>query len=306
MSRLFMGVEVRGTAGDLLHRLVREGLPRLRDELALREKTLPRWVERELEGFVGCGDPTRGFAWLTCKPCDEHVLVPLSCKGRGFCPACCGRRMASGAAWLVESVLPHVATRQWVLTVPWRRRWLLASRPELALGVRIALDRIERWYRAQVGAPAGRSGAVTVIQRFGSSLALNLHYHILHLDGVYVRGADGRLSFRQSTPHQADVEALVFQIAAASDRWLARQGFPAAEASDADPDDALALLQQASLAGVEAVGPRAGKQVRRVQVLAGREIPLPPRCASYDGYNLHAGVSIQASPSGRTAPSSSA
>jgi len=43
--------------------------------------------------------------------------------------------MAERAAWLVERVVPHVATLQWVLTVPWKRRWLLARHPELALGV---------------------------------------------------------------------------------------------------------------------------------------------------------------------------
>ncbi|MBN1669736.1 MAG: transposase zinc-binding domain-containing protein [Kiritimatiellae bacterium] len=35
-----------------------------------------------------------------------------SCKGRGFCPSCGGRRMADTAAHLVERVLPHVAVRQ--------------------------------------------------------------------------------------------------------------------------------------------------------------------------------------------------
>jgi hypothetical protein len=31
-----------------------------------------------------------------------------------------------------------------------------------------------------------RTGAVTLIQRFGSALNLNIHFHILFLDGVYV------------------------------------------------------------------------------------------------------------------------
>jgi len=204
--------------------------------------------------------------------------------------------MAERAAWLVERVIPHVGTRQWVLTVPWGRRWLLARKPELALGVlRVALDRIERFYRAQAEAPDGQSGAVTVIQRFGSSLALNLHFHILHLDGVYVRGGDGRLSFRQSTPHQADVDALVEEIGKACEQWLSKQGFATDDPGEEDPEDGEALLQQASLAGLEAVGPRAGRKVvRRVQVLGGREVPLPPRCAGYAGYNLHAGVALRA------------
>ena len=32
---------------------------------------------------------------------------------------------------------------------------------------------------------------MTLIQRFGSALNLNIHFHMLFLDGVYVDGADG-------------------------------------------------------------------------------------------------------------------
>ncbi len=32
------------------------------------------------------------------------------------------------------------------------------------------------------------TGTVTLIQRFGSALSLNIHFHILFLDGVYVDG----------------------------------------------------------------------------------------------------------------------
>lgn len=30
-----------------------------------------------------------------------------------------------------DAVLPRVATRQWVIPLPWERRWLLARRPDL-------------------------------------------------------------------------------------------------------------------------------------------------------------------------------
>ncbi len=33
-----------------------------------------------------------------------------------------------------------------------------------------------------------RTGALTLIQRFGSALNLNIHFHMLFLDGVYVDG----------------------------------------------------------------------------------------------------------------------
>ena len=64
---------------------------------------------------------------------------------------------------------------------------------------------------------------------------------------------------------------------------------------DPDPDDIQLLLQAASASGRAALGKRAGRRARTVRVLAGREVSLPPRCASCDGYNLHAGVVVRAS-----------
>ena len=59
---------------------------------------LPAFVKKELEGFLECGLACRGLARLRCEACGESRLVSFSCKGRGFCPSCLGRRMASTAA----------------------------------------------------------------------------------------------------------------------------------------------------------------------------------------------------------------
>ena len=89
--------------------------------------TLPRFVLEELRGFLDCGIPQKGFAHLYCDKCRTRHLVAFSCKGRGFCPSCGGRRMAAGAANLVDHVLPdHVPIRQWVLTLPYPLRFPLA------------------------------------------------------------------------------------------------------------------------------------------------------------------------------------
>ena len=124
---------------------------------------------------------------------------------------------------------------------------------------------------------------------------LNVHFHIVHLDGVYDRGADGALRFFQHTPRTEDVETLVQAIAEGCERWLGRRGF-AGEADDAveEEQDAHGILQLASLMGLSAVGERAGKKVRRVQRLGGREVELGPRCAGFEGYNLHANVGFAA------------
>jgi hypothetical protein len=204
--------------------------------------------------------------------------------------------MAERAAHWMDRVIPWVATRQFVLTIPFKRRWLLARRSDLADGVlQIALRIITRWYRKVTGRTEGKSGSVTAIQRFGSALNLNLHFHIIHLDGVFARGADGQLRFFQHTPSTADIEELVQRIERGCERFLASKGF-AGEADDThEEDDAQGVLQMASLLGLNAVGEDHGKRVRRVQMLGGKEYALPERCATVEGYNLHADVSLQAS-----------
>ena len=63
---------------------------------------------------------------MHCSKCGKDELVAFSCKGRGFCPSCCGRRMADTALHLADEVLPEVPIRQWVLSFPYRVRFLLA------------------------------------------------------------------------------------------------------------------------------------------------------------------------------------
>ena len=69
------------------------------------------------------------MARFQCEGCAREHLVPFSCKGRGFCPSCGGRRMTERVAHLVDEVLPWVPVRQWVLTVPYRLRYQMAWTP---------------------------------------------------------------------------------------------------------------------------------------------------------------------------------
>src|SRR5438128_5658333 len=112
----------------ILHGLVRDHLETfLRDAAERTDGTgVPHFVEKELREFLTCGVLARGFARVRCGDCAYERLVPFSCKGRGFCPSCGGRRMTEQAAHLVDEVLPRVPVRQWVLTMPHRLRYLLA------------------------------------------------------------------------------------------------------------------------------------------------------------------------------------
>src|SRR5712671_4797714 len=87
----------------------------------------PAYVEREFYDYLRCGILAHGFLRLGCDTCKHEILVPFSCKRRGFCPSCAGRRMAQMAAHLVEQVIPWVPTRQWVVSVPIPLRYWMAS-----------------------------------------------------------------------------------------------------------------------------------------------------------------------------------
>ena len=69
----------------------------------------PADVQHELYDYLQRGILAHGFLRLGCDTCKHEVLLPFSCKRRGFCPSCAGRRMAQTAAHLVERVIPWVS-----------------------------------------------------------------------------------------------------------------------------------------------------------------------------------------------------
>jgi len=103
----------RDPGRGVLHRVLAAALPAYLEAYeADPGRTLPAFVRRELEGTLACGSPDHGFGRYRCQACGLEEWIPFSCKGRGFCPSCGGRRMASQAAHLVDRVLPRVPIRR--------------------------------------------------------------------------------------------------------------------------------------------------------------------------------------------------
>src|SRR6516225_1271617 len=150
---------------------------------------LPAYVEREFYDYLQCGVLAHGFLRQRRDTCHKDLLLAFSCKRRGFCPSCAGRRMAQTAAHLVERVLPGVPTRQWGVSVPVPLRYWMAASQELTATVHtIIRTTIGQYYVHQAvtrGGPRAtvQSGSVTFMQRFGSALNLNLHFHCVFLEG---------------------------------------------------------------------------------------------------------------------------
>jgi len=211
----------------LLYQLVEEYYPAFEAQWAAEGRVLPDYVRQEFDEYLKCGRLEHGFLRVQCATCHAEHLVAFSCKRRGFCPSCGARRMAECAALLVDEVLPHEPMRQWVLSVPFPLRFLFASQPIImgkALGIVYRTIATHLTRKAGYTKSTAHAGAVTLIQRFGGALNLNIHFHMLFLDGVYAGGA-GSAKFRWvKAPTSSELNQLTHTIAQRLARYLERQG----------------------------------------------------------------------------------
>ena len=153
-------------------------------------------------------------------------------------------------------------------------------------------------------------GSVTFLQRFGGSLNLNLHYHVIAIEGVFLDRIDQGLKprfLKGKPPSDADVAEVVQKTSRRVIRTLRRLGYleagmdvPVATGYDPllDTEPELARTMAASVKQRIAFGERAGEKVRRIGSGFGYEGERPaltgPRCASVNGFSLHANTEIPA------------
>ncbi len=290
----------------LLYRIVEEYYPAFTAHLAKQGSELPGYVQREFEDYLKCGRLEHGFLRVRCDTCHAEHLVAFSCKRRGFCPSCGARRMAESAALLVDEILPEQPVRQWVLSFPFPLRFLFASRPAIkgrVLGIVYRVIATHLVKKAGLTKTTAQTGAVTLIQRFGSALNLNIHFHMLFLDGVYVDQPEGSARFRWvKAPTSAELTQLARTLAQRIGRFLERQGWLERDAensylaSDAVDDDPMTQLLGHSITYRIAVGPQAGRKVFTLQTLPASDPddPFVDGLGKVSGFSLHAGVAAKA------------
>jgi hypothetical protein len=139
---------------------------------------------------------------------------------------------------------------------------------------------------------------------------LNLHFHCVFMEGVYLDRTDAGLKPRflaSEPPTDGDITTILQKISRRVIRMLRRLGYletglDAAVATEYDPlrdhEPALARTMAASVQHRIAGGERAGQQVRRIGSGFGSEGEAPrltgSRCASVHGFSLHANTAIPA------------
>lgn len=290
----------------LLYQLVERHYPAFVRLMAQQGSPLPGYVAREFEDYLKCGRLVHGFLRVRCASCYHEKLVAFSCKRRGFCPSCGTRRMVDSAALLVDEVLPAAPYRQWVLSVPFQLRFLFASYPALmgkALG--IVYRTIATWLIHQTGftQKTARTGAVTFIQRFGSALNLNVHFHILLLDGVYITAFDDHKQVfrRVNAPTKVDLEVLLHRLSTRLARFLVKEGILEQDIEHSYlnlehlEENPLRQVHGHSITYRIAIGPQQGRKVFTLQTLLPREDDDRfSQVAKMGGFSLHAGVATGA------------
>jgi hypothetical protein len=144
--------------------------------------------------------------------------------------------------------------------------------------------------------PSSFSGSVTLAQRFGSSLNLNPHFHVLFLDGVYVDNDDTPSFLPAPNLTDDDVSKIVETTAHRVIRLLAKRGILDGDTMDPLTDESpiLAGLTAASIRGMVATGDQAGFHVRRVLADPEEAVRTGPLCFASRGFSLHAATRIPA------------
>jgi len=293
---------------EVLHILVREHLePFLAYTREHYRKPLPKYVERELRGLLRCGDPWHGFTRVRCPRCRHEFFVAFSCGARTVCPSCSGRRMAAASVHLTDRVLPDAPVRQYVLSVPYELRLLLASKSEvLSAVIRIVMRVLLGWYRRrgrELGLQEAETGAVSFVQRFGGSMNCHTHLHVIVIDGVYTRQEGGTPRFQFVEPPSAqELASMVATICERVCRMLGRRGLM----GEASHDSNEVRQPEAAIDGCRTVALSRGRFERlddqgraQQRLFADDEQGMRRKkdarwSADCKGFSLHAGVSFGA------------
>jgi hypothetical protein len=202
------------------------------------------------------------------------------------------------------------------VSVPIPLRYWMAAAQDLTANIHTILRTTIAQYYVHQAVTRGserqqvQPGSVTFIQHFGGAINLHLHFHVVFLEGVYLDRTDQRLKPRfvkAEPPSDADVAHVVQNISRRVIRTLRHLGYleaemdvPVATGSDPlrDTEPEIARTMAASVTQRIAFGERAGQKVRRIGSGFGSEGERPeltgPRCASGNGFSLHANTTIPA------------
>ena len=164
---------------------------------------------------------------------------------------------------------------------------------------------IGQYYRkkANLKSTNSKSGAVTLIQRFGGSLNLNIHFHQLFVDGCYELNEQKEpIDFWVATPPTVkEIEQVLTKIIHKLTKYLERQKIIIRDDDNGGfqipiPDeDTLSKLQASSVTYRFATGKSKGKKAMVLKSVTDTDhTATKGLVAKNSGFSLHAGVATKA------------
>lgn len=207
--------------GGILHGLLAAKFPGYHERRLRRQR--PVTILPDVNAYLDCGNIRRNKATLECTECSIQREFPLSCKRRNFCEACGVRRQRDRGGFLREQVIGDTPMRLWTTTLPHPARTVLGGEPALTTAVLdVVLRRITRYIRLSLkhahdikSVRIIHTGAVTIIQRVGTDLDGNVHFHSLFTNGGFVqlRTDDGLKFLELPTPTDEEIAGIAWDIA---------------------------------------------------------------------------------------------
>ena len=173
----------------------------------------------------------------------------------------------------------------------------------MARCLEITTSAINDYYRKKAGfpKPQSKTGAVTLIQRFGGAINLNVHFHQLFVDGVY--GLDAGREFTEyqwvSAPSLLELDQVLKQIIKRVTRYLERQGIIVRDEEEhlqmqLQEEDGFTRLQASSSVYRFLTGPNKGKKALVLKTVDQDHSSGHGLVVKASGFSLHAGVSCKA------------
>jgi len=220
------------------------------------------------------------------------------------------------AAHLVEQVFPKTPIRQWVCSMPWSLHYPMGYDQQLCAEILAAFTaELSRSYKYRAKHLLGlcsvneiHTGSVSLVHRADSALRLNVHQHVMALDGVYVRDkSTSELIFHPlAEPTHEQVVDVASRTAKRVERILRKHGRVTDDDRLIDEPDTLEMQQpvlascmKASASGIDMQAERAGQMSMRVigdspvlsAVAPTASDPAGP-VASVRGFSVHANTAI--------------
>lgn len=281
------------------------------------KKGLPKYVEKEFREYLKCGIFAEGFCLLRCigdtkkDICRSDQIIPFSCKYRGFCPSCAARRMHSKSIYLSEKILPKVDYRQWVMSFPFALRYWMASDDRILKKVnKICVAEISKFLRQKLGKINGKKlecGLISFFQRSSADLALNYHFHILAMDGIFSWNKDPKVKpkfHKIKQPTNEEIQRVLVRIRDRTMQYLVKIRkliIDHGEFTFSDLTNEFDERGNIKIAAIRrriAIGKRAGEKVRTIGKSFGKSGEYVKitgeKTASVNGFSLHANRMVKA------------